>query len=98
MSKIIFDDDAIRTTCYLHNKTTKFIVAMEEMGECIKEISKSFRGHRNNDRLAEEIADVYFSLAQIAHIIGIPMVNIQQQIEEKMERQRIRDIEGRDIR
>lgn len=98
MSKIIFDDDAIRTTCYLHNKTTKFIVAMEEMGECIKEISKSFRGRRNNDRLAEEIADVYFSLAQVAHILGIPMVDIQQQIEEKMERQRIRDIEGRDIR
>lgn len=91
MSKIIFDDDAIRTTCYLHNKTTKFIVAMEE-------ISKSFRGRLNNDRLAEEIADVYFRLAQIAHIIGIPMVDIQQQIEEKMERQRIRDIEGRDIR
>lgn len=87
MSKIIFDDDAIRTTCYLHNKTTKFIVAMEEMGECIKEISKSFRGSRNNDRLAEEIADVYFRLAQIAH----------KQIEEKMERQRIRDIEGSDI-
>lgn len=87
MSKIIFDDDAIRTTCYLHNKTTKFIVAMEEIGECIKEIGKSFRVRRNNDRLAEEIADVYFSLAQIAH----------GQIEEKMERQRIRDIEGRDI-
>lgn len=79
MSKIIFDDDAIRTTCYLHNKTTKFIVAMEEMGECIKEIGKSFRGH-------------------LAHIRGIPMVDIQQQIEKKMERQRIRDIEGRDIR
>lgn len=88
MSKIIFDDDAIRTTCYLHNKTTKFIVAMEEMGECIKEISKSFRVRHNNDRLAEEIAYVYFRLDQIAH----------KQIEKKMERQRIRDIEGRDIR
>lgn len=88
MSKIIFDDDAIRTTCYLHNKTTKFFVAIEEMGECIKEISKSFIVRRNNDRLAEEIADVYFRLDQIA----------RKQIEEKMERQRIRDIEGRDIR
>lgn len=98
MSKIVFDDDAIRTTCYLHSKTTKFIVAMEEMGECIKEISKAFRGRHNNDNLTEEIADVYFTLAQIAHIKGIPMHDIQQMIEEKMERQRIRDLEGRDIR
>lgn len=69
-------------------KQLSFFVAIEEMGECIKEISKSFRGRRNNDRLAEEIADVYFRLAQIAN----------KQIEEKTERQRIRDIEGRDIR
>lgn len=97
MSKIIFNDDAIRTTCYLHGRTTKAIVAMEEMGECIKEISKSFRGHHNKDRLTEEIADVYFILAQIAHLEGIDMLDIQEQIGIKMERQRVRDLERKDI-
>lgn len=96
MSKIVFNDDAIKTTCYLNDRTTKGIVAMEEMGECIKEISKSFRGRHNKDELTEEIADVFFSLAQIAHIEGIPMIDIQEQIGIKMERQRVRDIERRE--
>lgn len=91
MSKIVFNDDAITKTCIVNDHTTKEVVAMEEMAECTKEISKAFRGYENKAALTEEIADVFFILAQIAHIKGIPMIDIQEQIGIKMERQENRD-------
>ena len=91
MSRIVFNDDAIARTCAINDVATKDVVAMEELSECIKEISKSFRGFDNKGALTEEIADVYFILAQIAHIEDISMMDIQEQIGIKMERQANRD-------
>ena len=91
MSRIVFNDDAIARTCAINDVATKDVVAMEELSECIKEISKSFRGFDNKESLTEEIADVYFILAQIAHIEDISMMDIQEQIGIKMERQINRD-------
>jgi NTP pyrophosphatase (non-canonical NTP hydrolase) len=44
------------------------VVAMEEMGELIQEISKDLRGKGDIDHLAEEIADVQIMLDQLAII------------------------------
>lgn len=41
------------------------VVAMEEMGELIQEISKDLRGKGDIDHLAEEIADVQIMLDQL---------------------------------
>ena len=41
------------------------VVAMEEMGELIQEISKDLRGKGNVERMAEEIADVQIMLEQL---------------------------------
>lgn len=91
MSKLIFNDDAIAKTCIVNAPDIKGIVAMEEMAECQKEISKWLRGEGDTEHLTEEIADVFFILAQVAHICEIPMLDIQEQIGIKMERQENRD-------
>ena len=41
------------------------VVAMEEMGELIQQISKELRGKGDIDHLAEEIADVQIMLDQL---------------------------------
>lgn len=41
------------------------VVAMEEMGELIQEISKDLRGKGDVEHLAEEIADVQIMLEQL---------------------------------
>lgn len=47
------------------------VVAMEEMAELIKELSKAFRGYGNPDAIIEEMADVYIMLDQLKLIFGI---------------------------
>ena len=46
------------------------IVAMEEMGELIQEISKDLRGKGNIQHMAEEIADVEIMLDQLKVMHG----------------------------
>lgn len=41
------------------------VIAMEEMAELVKELSKSLRGANNVDQIAEEIADVRIMLDQM---------------------------------
>lgn len=91
MSRIVFNDERIKALCGVSDIITKSVVAMEELAECQKEISKFVRGNGNKQNLAEEIADVYFTLAQIASIHSIPMMDIQEAIGIKMERQISRD-------
>ena len=96
MSKLIFNDETITKSCYINDPNIKGIVAMEEMAECQKEVSKWLRGEENVENLTEEIADVFFILAQVAHICEIPMLDIQEQIGIKMARQEKRDDETLD--
>lgn len=44
------------------------VVAMEEMGELIQEISKDLHGKGDVDHMAEEIADVQIMLDQLSII------------------------------
>lgn len=65
------------------------IVAMEELAELQKEISKHLRGEDNLDRMAEEIADVRIMLEQLMmafHLRG----NVEDWIARKMDRLRNR--------
>ena len=47
------------------------IVAIEEMSEVIKEITKSMRGELNREHLAEEIADATIMLEQLRNMFNI---------------------------
>jgi NTP pyrophosphatase (non-canonical NTP hydrolase) len=46
----------------------QYVVAMEEMGELIQQISKKLRGNGKTSNLAEEIADVQIMLDQLSII------------------------------
>lgn len=46
------------------------IIAMEEMAELTKELSKNLRGANNTAQIAEEIADVRIMLDQMALLHG----------------------------
>lgn len=43
----------------------QLVVCIEEMAELAKELTKAYRGYRNNAHLAEEIADVEITVEQM---------------------------------
>lgn len=47
------------------------VVAIEEMSEVIKEITKLMRGELNREHLAEEIADATIMLEQLRNMFNI---------------------------
>jgi len=49
----------------------QIIVAMEEMAELIKELSKHLRGRENKKEITEEIADVEIMIEQLKLMFGI---------------------------
>lgn len=49
----------------------QILMAYEEMGELMKELSKHERGKDNNLQIAEEIADVRIMLEQMALLFGV---------------------------
>lgn len=73
-----------------YGKVTQCIVAMEELSELQKEISKALRGKSNSDNLAEEIADVTIMIMQLQLIFGIKDEEVCEQISYKVKR-----LEGR---
>lgn len=62
------------------------VVAMEELAELQKEISKSYRGENNKEQLTEELADVYIMLMQLRIMHDIPVRNIGNEMLKKVER------------
>ena len=57
--------DILQAALSRYGGTMQMVVAMEEMAELTKEISKHIRGADNDDHLAEEIADVRIMLDQM---------------------------------
>lgn len=53
-----------------YGKQSQLTVAMEEMAELTKELSKNIRGTDNVSAIAEETADVLIMLDQIQMIFG----------------------------
>lgn len=60
---------------YFYGTKTQIIVAIEEMSELIKELTKNLRGEKEN--IVEEIADVEIMLEQL-----IFMKNLRKAIDE----------------
>ena len=57
-------EEAIQT----YGKQNQIMVAIEEMSELTKELSKNYRGNGNVSAISEEIADVQITLAQLQMI------------------------------
>lgn len=65
------------------------IVAMEELGELIQEVSKQLRGKGDPEHLAEEIADVKIMLDQL-----VLMHNLFRKVDEYREAKTSRLLES----
>lgn len=53
-----------------YGKQSQLIMAMEEMAELTKELSKNIRGEKNTSAISEEMADVEIMLEQLKIIFG----------------------------
>lgn len=58
-------DEILEAAIARYGEKVQMIIAMEEMAELIKELSKFLRGAHNEDAIAEEIADVRIMLDQM---------------------------------
>lgn len=54
-----------------YGKQHQLVVAMEEMSELIKELSKDIRGKANRNHIVEEIVDVKIMIEQLEQIYEI---------------------------
>lgn len=68
-----------------YGKHSQFIMAMEEMAELTKELSKNIRGEKNISGISEEIADVEIMLEQLKIIFG-NRAEVDQHRSYKLER------------
>ena len=69
-----------------YGKTIQTIVAIEEMSELTKELSKNLRGEDNHGAIVEEVADVYIMLHQLTIMYDIDINEIINVMNEKLER------------
>lgn len=78
--------EILKTTISKYGKTIQTFVAIEEMSELIKELSKDMRGQNNHGALLEEVADVYLVLEQIQIMHDISDEELNGIIVKKMKR------------
>lgn len=79
-------DDSQKIAIEMYGKEHQTIIAIEEMSELTKEISKEYRGEENIDKITEEMADVYICLEQLQMIYEIEDEDLDEMIQKKMER------------
>lgn len=70
----------------LRNPDTQLIVAIEELAELQKELTKTLRGKSNISNLLEEVADVEIMLEQIKLLFGFKEEDINIKKEQKLKR------------
>lgn len=58
-------DEILKAAIARYGEKAQMIIAMEEMAELTKELSKFLRGAHNEGAIAEEIADVRIMLDQL---------------------------------
>lgn len=87
--------NVLREVIARNGSMLQMIVAMEELSELQKEISKSIRGYENRDAVIEEMSDVYIMLMQLEIILGISLEEVISEINVKMERLKER-LEGKE--
>lgn len=69
-----------------YGKIAQTIVAIEELSELQKELTKYLRGSGSVDRIAEEVADVEIILEQTKIIHGLTPAQLNDWKKQKRER------------
>lgn len=79
----------IKTICDHYDEKLQKLVACEELGELIQEISKSVRQGKNYDvnDMISEIADVYIIIYELTYMHSIEADDISSAILAKLDRQ-----------
>lgn len=73
-----------------YGKELQTVVAIEEMSELIKELTKYLRGKASRNAIAEEVADVYIMLEQVMLMHDIRLSEVTNIMSAKLERLRKR--------
>lgn len=88
----IFDKNVIEDAIKTFGEKNQKIVAIEELSELQKELTKDLRGQMNSYNLAEEFADVLIMLHQLIRIYGIESkVNVYWDYKIEKLKERIKD-------
>lgn len=86
----VMTDDMMSNIQALHLKNTKkseiYIVAMEELSELQKEISKELRGQGDRDGILEELADVMIVCGNIVNLQKITDAELSAATAVKLDR------------
>lgn len=77
--------DTYSEAVHIYGKQSQLVMAMEEMSELTKELSKNIRGEKNVSAISEEIADVEIMLEQLKVIYG-NRAEVDRVRGEKLER------------
>ncbi len=81
-----FNREVLQKAINEYGTTVQTVVAIEEMAELQKELTKSIRGVERFDGLIEEMADVYIMLEQIKMLYGIDESMLVKTTAEKLNR------------
>lgn len=78
--------EIMRSAIRKNGKVMQTVVAIEEMSELQKELSKYIRGKGNRDNLIEEVADVLVMITQIQLMYYIPDDEVERIMHLKLNR------------
>ena len=80
------DKTVIRGAIDRYGHKHQMIVAIEEMSELTKELTKTLRGEQRREAVIEELADVLICLLQVAQMFNISNKELNHMIAAKAER------------
>lgn len=86
-------NDVVEKAIETFGEEMQTFIAIEEMAELMKELSKKMRGSTNKDSIIEEIADVYIVLNELMIMNGIDLNDVVNVMNSKLERlnERLKD-------
>ena len=79
-------NDISRKAIQHYGETIQMFVAIEEMSELTKELTKHMRGEDNKEAMTEEIADVYIMIEQVMYMNEISLNDVVEKMHEKLNR------------
>lgn len=71
INRIVHTAEVIFRAIKTYGKEAQTIVAIEELAELQKELTKALRGKLNKEHLTEELADVSLMMTQVLDMYGI---------------------------
>ena len=78
--------EIMRAAIRKNGKAIQTVVAIEEMSELQKELTKYIRGMGNRENLKEEVADVLIMITQIQIMYALPDDEIKEIVDFKINR------------